>query len=40
MSLLKRGSPWQNGSLESFNGKLRDDCLGRNFFTLSMSRGR
>lgn len=28
----EKGSPWQNGSLESFNGKLRDECLGRNLF--------
>lgn len=28
----EKGSPWQNGSLESFNGKLRDECLSRNLF--------
>lgn len=28
----EKGSPWQNGNLESFNGKLRDECLGRNIF--------
>ncbi len=28
----EKGSPWQNGTLESFNGKLRDECLSRNIF--------
>lgn len=26
---IKPGSPWQNGFVESFNGKLRDECLNR-----------
>ena len=26
------GSPWENGSGESFNGKLRDECLNRERF--------
>lgn len=29
------GSPWENGYCESFNGKLRDDCLnGEIFYSL------
>lgn len=28
----EKGSPWQNGDLESFNGKFRDECLNRNLF--------
>lgn len=28
----QKGSPWQNGDLESFNGKFRDECLNRNLF--------
>jgi len=28
----EKGSPWQNGMIESFNGKLRDECLNRNLF--------
>jgi len=29
------GSPWENGYIESFNGKLRDELLnGELFFTL------
>lgn len=28
----EKGSPWQNGGLESFNGKFRDECLNRNLF--------
>jgi putative transposase len=28
----EKGSPWQNGDLESFNGKFRDECLDRNLF--------
>jgi transposase InsO family protein len=26
------GSPWENGCCESFNGKLRDQCLNREIF--------
>ena len=26
------GKPYQNGSIESFNGKLRDECLNENWF--------
>jgi putative transposase len=26
------GKPWQNGFVESFNGKLRDECLNRQWF--------
>lgn len=26
---IKPGGPWQNGLVESFNGKLRDECLNR-----------
>jgi len=26
------GKPWQNGSNESFNGKFRDECLGKQWF--------
>ncbi len=29
----ERGSPWENGYLESFNGKLRDELLNREVFT-------
>ncbi|MCH8869567.1 MAG: transposase, partial [Chloroflexi bacterium] len=29
------GSPWENGYIESFNGKLRDELLNREvFYTL------
>ncbi len=28
----EKGSPWQNGDVESFIGKLRDECLNRNLF--------
>jgi transposase InsO family protein len=24
---IERGSPWENGYYESFNGKLHDECL-------------
>jgi len=24
---IEPGSPWENGYIESFNGKLRDECL-------------
>jgi len=30
---IERGSPWENGYVESFNGKLRDELLNREIFT-------
>jgi transposase InsO family protein len=30
---IKPGSPWENGYIESFNGKLRDELLNREVFT-------
>ena len=30
---IEPGSPWENGYIESFNGKLRDDLLNREIFT-------
>lgn len=30
---IQPGSPWQNSFVESFNGKLRDECLNRDWFT-------
>ena len=33
---IQPGSPWENGYVESFNGKLRDECLnGEIFYTLT-----
>lgn len=29
---IEPGSPWQNGYCESFNGKLRDECLNMELF--------
>jgi putative transposase len=26
---IKPGSPWENGCIESFHDKLRDECLNR-----------
>jgi putative transposase len=31
-AFIRPGSPWQNGTVESFNGKLRDECLNREWF--------
>ena len=32
---IEKGSPWENGYIESFNGKLRDELLnGEIFYTL------
>ncbi len=32
---IERGSPWENGYCESFNGKLRDECVnGEIFYSL------
>ena len=30
---IQPGSPWENGYIESFNGKLRDELLDREIFT-------
>ena len=30
---IEKGSPWENGYIESFNGKLRDELLNREVFT-------
>lgn len=30
---IGRGSPWENGYIESFNGKMRDELLDREIFT-------
>jgi transposase InsO family protein len=29
---IERGSPWENGYIESFNGKMRDELLDREIF--------
>ena len=36
---IEPGSPWQNGFVESFHGRLRDECLNREqIWTLSEAR--
>ena len=30
---IEKGSPWENGYIESFNGKMRDELLEREIFT-------
>ena len=30
---IEPGSPWEDGNIESFNGKLRDELLDREIFT-------
>jgi putative transposase len=32
MNHIKPGKPMQNGHIESFNGRLRDECLNANWF--------
>ena len=35
LAVVEPGSPWENGYVESFNGKLRDELLnGEIFYTL------
>jgi putative transposase len=29
---IEPGSPWENGFVESFHGKLRDECLNEELF--------
>ena len=37
---IEPGSPWENGYVESFNGKLRDELLnGEIFYTLKGGKG-
>ena len=36
---IAKGSPWENGYIESFNGKLRDELLNRELF-LSLEKAR
>ena len=36
---IQPGSPWENGYVESFNGKLRDECLNGELF-LSLAEAR
>jgi putative transposase len=31
-AFIDPGKPWQNGMDESFNGRLRDECLGMEWF--------
>jgi len=35
---IEPGSPWENGYCESFNGKLRDECLNGEIFYSSKKR--
>jgi putative transposase len=30
---IEKGGPWENGYIESFNGKMRDELLDREIFT-------
>jgi putative transposase len=39
MDLIRPGKPVENGYIESFNGRLRDECLnGEIFFDLADAR--
>lgn len=39
LSFIPPGKPWRNGYIESFNGKLRDECLNINeFWSLTQAR--
>lgn len=33
LKLIQPGKPMQNGYIESFNGKFRDECLNEHWFT-------
>lgn len=32
LDIIEPGSPWENGYIESFNGKMRDELLNREIF--------
>ena len=36
VALIDPGKPWQNGMVESFNGKFRDECLSMEWFRSRM----
>ena len=39
LSFIPPGQPWRNGYIESFNGKLRDECLNINeFWSITQAR--
>jgi putative transposase len=33
LQFIEPGAPWQNGFIESFNGRFRDECLNEYWFT-------
>ena len=33
LAFIPPGQPWRNGYIESFNGRLRDECLNEHWFT-------
>jgi len=33
LNFIDPGKPMQNGYIESFNGRFRDECLNENWFT-------
>jgi transposase InsO family protein len=33
LSYISPGTPWNNGYIESFNNRLRKECLNRNYWT-------
>jgi len=38
--VILSAQPWKNGFVESFNGKIRDECLGVNqFHSLDHAKG-
>ena len=32
LAFIPPGEPWRNGYIESFNGRVRDECLNINLF--------
>ena len=41
MDFIRPGKPVENGYIESFNGRLRDECLNVSlFFSLEDARGK
>ena len=37
--VVRRGEPWRNGYVESFNSRIRDECLNINvFWSLAQAR--
>ena len=38
LAVIPPGQPWRNGYINSFNGRLRDECLNLHLFLVTRTR--